>query len=158
MGWFAYAELTTFCKPIQWLHYSIPFLLHCHFIFAKRLLDLNKFSFFSIDISLDCAIKIACPTQKLLVCISDTAANTVVFHPNGRIYQNNMRVDLVAFDGSHQNNLIRFVRILFAFLLLFVNHIFCFSAQICKVLAKRHQFHGPRYSAGLFSGWRWTKK
>lgn len=48
--------------------------------------------------------------QKIMVCISDTTANTVIFHPNGRICQNNMRVDLVAFDGSHQNNLLRFVR------------------------------------------------
>lgn len=48
--------------------------------------------------------------QKIVVCISDTAANTVVFHPNGRICQNNMRVDLVAFDGAHQNNLLRLVQ------------------------------------------------
>lgn len=72
-------------------------------------MNFTFFSRFSIDISLDQAIRIACPTQKLLVCISDTTANTVVFHPNGRICQNNMRVDLVAFDGSHQNNLLRSV-------------------------------------------------
>lgn len=73
--------------------------------------NFNHFFFllFSIDISLDRAIKIACPTQKILVCISDTTMNTVVFHPNGRICQNNTRIDLVAFDGSHQNNLLRFV-------------------------------------------------
>ncbi|XP_055299731.1 uncharacterized protein LOC129567135 isoform X2 [Sitodiplosis mosellana] len=64
-----------------------------------------------IDISLDRAIRIACPMQKILVCISGSTTNAVIFHPNGRIFQNNSRVDLVAFDGSHQNNLLRCAKI-----------------------------------------------
>lgn len=70
------------------------------------------FTFFdSIDISLDRAIRIACPMQKILVCISGSTTNAVIYHPNGRIFQNNSRVDLVAFDGSHQNNLLRCAKI-----------------------------------------------
>lgn len=64
----------------------------------------------SIDISLDRAIKITCPMLKILVCISGSTMNTVIFHPNGRICQNDTRVDLVAFDGSYQNNLIRYAK------------------------------------------------
>lgn len=65
---------------------------------------------FSVDISVDRSIRIACPQQKMMVCISGSTMNTVVFHPNGRISQNNLRVDLVAFDGSHQNNLLRYAK------------------------------------------------
>lgn len=46
----------------------------------------------------------------MLICISGSTFNTVIFHPNGRICQNNYRVDLVAFDGSHQNNLLRYAK------------------------------------------------
>lgn len=46
----------------------------------------------------------------MLICISGSTTNAVVFHPNGRICQNNLRVDLVAFDGTHQNNLLRYAK------------------------------------------------
>lgn len=114
-------------------------------------------SFFSIDISLDRAIKITCPTQKILVCISDTATKTVVFHPNGRIYQNDMRTDLVAFDGLHQNNLLRFVPLNFENkshlqIKLISKFLWICFFQICKNLAERHKFHGKRRTVGVFGG------
>lgn len=37
--------------------------------------------------------------------------NSIIYHPNGRIFQNNLRIDLVAFDGTHQNNLLRYAKI-----------------------------------------------
>lgn len=59
---------------------------------------------------MDRAIRITCPLQKILVCVSSSSMNTVIYHPNGRIFQNNLRVDLVAFDGAQQNNLLRYAK------------------------------------------------
>ncbi|XP_031617044.1 uncharacterized protein LOC116336946 [Contarinia nasturtii] len=63
-----------------------------------------------IDISLDGAIRVACPTQKILICVSAMATNIVIYHPNGRIFQSQSHVDVVAFDGTYQNNLVRYAK------------------------------------------------
>lgn len=92
--------------------FSIIFLLF-HFFFIILSFSFSIFYFlpFSVDISIDRAIRVACPTQKILVCISNSTVSSVIYHPNGRILQNNLRIDLVAFDGTHQNNLLRYAKI-----------------------------------------------
>lgn len=65
----------------------------------------------SIDISLDHAIRVSYPAQKIHACISGSTNSVVVLHPNGRIFQNDSRVNLVAFDGSKQNTLLRYAKI-----------------------------------------------
>lgn len=64
-----------------------------------------------IDISLDHAIRVSYPAQKIHACISGSTNSVVVLHPNGRIFQNDSRVNLVAFDGSKQNTLLRYAKI-----------------------------------------------
>lgn len=49
--------------------------------------------------------------QKMLICVSGSTMNTVIFHPNGRVFQNNSRINVVAFDGTHQNNLLRYAKL-----------------------------------------------
>lgn len=65
----------------------------------------------SIDISLDGAIRVACPMQKMLLCVSALATDTVIYHPNGRIFQSQSHVDVVAFDGTNKNNLVRYAKL-----------------------------------------------
>lgn len=49
--------------------------------------------------------------QKMHACVSGSTINATIFHPNGRIFQNDSRIDLVAFDGLNQNNLLRYAKI-----------------------------------------------
>lgn len=60
---------------------------------------------------MDRAIRVACLAQKMHACISGSEMNAVILHPNGRIFQNDSRIDLVAFDGTNQNNLLRYAKI-----------------------------------------------
>lgn len=96
--------MTIFRKPTLFQHVTTIYFICNDVIYKYYLMN------FSIDISMDRAIRITCPMQKVLVCVSSTAMNTVIYHPNGRIFQNNSRVDLVAFDGAHQNNLLRYAK------------------------------------------------
>lgn len=59
-----------------------------------------------IKISLDQAIRVEIPRQKIQLNVSNSAKAASLLHPNGRILQDqdSSRVDIVAFDGNGKNN------------------------------------------------------
>lgn len=65
---------------------------------------LLKFIYFSIELSLDRAIRIFIPKKNILISISNTATSTAILHPNGKILQCNSRIDLVAHDSNKRND------------------------------------------------------
>lgn len=78
------------------------------FVYATDSFFFFKFStiWHSIEITMDQAIRINCPMQKITVHVSSSASATSIIHPNGKILQNNSLVDIVAHDGLHRNELL----------------------------------------------------
>lgn len=55
-------------------------------------------------VSLDHSILLLNPRSQLRIAISGDLKISVMEHPNGKVYQQPDRVDIVAYDGSHRNN------------------------------------------------------
>lgn len=64
----------------------------------------------SIELTIDNAIRVHDGLNGITAALSNTAALAALIHPNGRLYQYNSRIDIMAMDGLGRNSYVRFAK------------------------------------------------
>ncbi|XP_055916019.1 uncharacterized protein LOC129948893 [Eupeodes corollae] len=64
-----------------------------------------------IDMTLDKAVRVFNTRSLVALALSSNGSSSAMVHPNGRVYQNGSRVEIVTYDGMKRNNYVRYAKI-----------------------------------------------
>lgn len=63
-----------------------------------------------IDMTLDKAVRVFNTRSMVALALSSNGSVSAMVHPNGRVYQNGSRVEIVTYDGMKTNNYVRYAK------------------------------------------------
>ncbi|KAH8416041.1 hypothetical protein KR222_007164 [Zaprionus bogoriensis] len=63
-----------------------------------------------IDMTLDGAVRVLNQRSMVAVALSRNSTNSALIHPNGRILQSGLKVEIVTYDGMKNNNFVRYAK------------------------------------------------
>ncbi|XP_065086280.1 uncharacterized protein fest [Ochlerotatus camptorhynchus] len=64
----------------------------------------------SIEMTVDRSIKVVNSQVRITMALSSTGTSMALKHPNGIVFQNGSRVDIVAYDGRMKNSFVRYAK------------------------------------------------
>ncbi|XP_001661772.2 uncharacterized protein LOC5575040 [Aedes aegypti] len=63
-----------------------------------------------IEMTIDRSIKLVNNQERITMALSSTGTSAALNHPNGIVFQNGSRVDIVAYDGRRKNSYVRYAK------------------------------------------------
>ncbi|XP_065094049.1 uncharacterized protein LOC135714593 [Ochlerotatus camptorhynchus] len=63
-----------------------------------------------IEMTVDRSIKLVNSQERIMMALSSSGTSTALNHPNGIVFQNGSRVDIVAYDGLTKNSFVRYAK------------------------------------------------
>lgn len=70
---------------------------------SKRSAVLIFSIFCSVEMTMNKAVRVTNMKSRIVISLESSANSAALIHPNGRVYQYGSRVEIVAYDGMHNN-------------------------------------------------------
>ncbi|XP_055642549.1 uncharacterized protein LOC129779222 [Toxorhynchites rutilus septentrionalis] len=79
-------------------------------VLANGIIQLRLRNSVVIEMTIDHSVKLMNHHERVTIALSSTGTSSALTHPNGIVFQNGSRVDIVVFDGRKKNPYVRYAK------------------------------------------------